>query len=211
VSLGKYFQTTTSAETVLPVTYVEKYQSEGTKKLFEQYKFASSKNKEYFAAKTYLERLVSDIVFDVRNSPLLPRQTHFFFTSPPSTMYTRGEKAEDSTRELFRQDIDYFGRVFKVRLSHLKHSKAQHIGGNRKYRLANIAGRYTVAPVFKFKVFFILNILKIKYFHITILDDVCSTGGTLLACAQTLERYFQKLQKKKPEIRWTVQVFSIAH
>lgn len=199
----KHFQTTTSDETVLPVTYIEKYKDPNIKQIFEQYKFNPNKNKKYSIAKAKLEDIISDIIFDVQNSVRTPK-TIFFYTTPPSSMHARGEKPEDSMRELLRQDNDWFTSIFKVRLFHLKHSKAQHLGNSRKKRLANMSERYSISLMFKLR----LWIHKPRSIHVTILDDVCSTGGTLLACKQTLENY---LQQKKPEITTTIQVFSIAH
>lgn len=206
---GKHFQITLQDETVLPVTYVERYKDPEIKLLFEQYKFNPNKDKEYFVAKTRLESIISDIIFDVKNSA--PPHTHFFYTSPPSSMHARKEKTEDSMRELLRQDRDWFTTIFKVRLFHLKHSKAQHLGSSRKKRLAHMSERYSISWLFRLR----LWVYKPKSIHVTILDDVCSTGGTLLACKQTLEHYLQKHPargyKKKPAITVTIQVFSIAH
>ena len=207
---GKHFQITTSDETVLPVTYIERYKDPSIKRLFEQYKFNPNKDKEYFLAKTRLENIISDIICDVQNSARTSK-TFFFYTAPPSSMHARGEKPEDSMRELLRQDQDWFTSIFKVRLFYLKHSKAQHLGSSRKKRLANMSDRYSISWLFRLR----LWIYKPKSIHVTILDDVCSTGGTLLACKQTLENYLQKHPsrgyKKKPAITMTIQVFSIAH
>lgn len=200
---GKCFQITAPDETVLPVTYVEKYKDPDIKQIFKQYKFNPHKNKEYFVARTKLANIISDIIFDVKNS-YHQQKTIFVYTTPPSSMHARKEKTEDSMRELLRQDQDWFTSIFKVRLSHLKHSKAQHLGSSRKKRLANMSGRYSISWIFKLK----LLLLKPKAVQIIILDDVCSTGGTLLTCKNTLEDY---MQKKKPEIAVTIQVFSIAH
>lgn len=204
MSSAKTFYISTLEETVLPVTYIEKYKDEHTKALFAKYKFNSYKDRDYFQARISLERFISDIVLHVKNNLTLGRGDIHYFTSPPSTMFARGEKAEDSMRELLRQDTDLFTKIFSVKLSHIKNSKAQHLGSSRKKRLAKTSDRYSIYWKFKF----MLMLRNPKHIQITILDDVCSTGGTLLACKQTLQNY---MQKKKPGVGLTIQVFSIAH
>lgn len=222
MNTAKSFSKTRQDETVLPVIYIEKYTDVGVKHLFQKYKFNTNKNQDYFEAKTYLQKLICDIIVNIKTSgvfsnnfftnfPDATNNTVFFFTSPPSTMHARREKSEDSMRELFRQDEDLYSHIFTVRLNHIKNSKAQHIGSNRKKRIAGIKSRYNISVKFQIQFWHAYVYKKMRNFNFSIIDDVVSTGGTLLACTETLNTYMNKIQKKKPDIRWNIQVFSISH
>lgn len=201
---------TSPNETILPVMYMIRYRNTETTKLFAEYKFVSSRNAIYWQAKNILQGYVLDIVlhaFRLTHIDTVDSQTSTYITAPPSTMFVRGEKMEDSTRELLRQYVDLYTCVFSIKRNYIHRAKAKHLGSTRSDRISHTLHRYTISPFFKLRLAF----NRSTCLHFILIDDVCSTGGTLQACKETLEEYLKHRQKKKPELCWTIQVFSIAH
>jgi hypoxanthine phosphoribosyltransferase len=76
-----------------------------------------------------------------------------------------------------------FKNIFSINKRYLKHKKAQHIGGNRKIRTKNLDERYYINFWNKR---YLRKLCKNQNILICVIDDVCSTGGTLLACRNSL-------------------------
>ncbi len=202
----KSYNTTTSRETLLPITYIESYKDPAFKKFIHTYKFTKNFNKEYTNAKHTLSRYVDDICFNTAN-----RFQTLFYTCPPSTMYAKKEKREDSMRELFISTVYTHTRIFTIQTKYLTHTKAQHLFGSRKHRTSDLHSRYTISKIFRFKLWCLYTFLNKKRFSFCIIDDISSTGGTLQACRDTLDTCMQHIQRKYPDIFWDIQVFSIGH
>lgn len=202
----KSYHITISKETVLPVTHIESYKNIAFKNLIHSYKFAKRFNKEYIDSKHILSRYVEDICFDTTT-----RFQPIFYTCPPSTMYAKKEKQEDSMRELFRGVVDRYTHIFNIQTRYLHETKAQHLHGQRKHRISNLNTRYSITTMFKIRMWYIYTILKKQKFSFCIIDDISSTGGTLQACRDTLDTYMRQVQQKYPDIFWDIQVFSIGH
>ncbi len=214
---------TTLTETVLPITYIEKYSDTETKARISEYKFSSqpfSKNLLVFNDKIIdlSIYLILKVVFSNKKSLIL-------FTSPPSTMHARKEKSEDSMWEIMRecsrtlhQYIKHpsrthvlYMKVYSLSTLFLRKQRAQHIGGTRKTRTLNLEKRYTLKCSFRLKLLWLIYMRKLTHIEVYVIDDIASTGGTLLACRYTLESHLLRLQKKKPAISFDIQVFSLTH
>lgn len=221
----KNIQSTTLSETLLTVLFIDHYSNPDTKKAVHRHKFESNTFNQSDSGSTYLLTILLDICIYVLTSKSRKSAELTIFTCPPSTMYERREKSADSmwallksVRGTFPQYFNQSSRthvlykkIFKIDKLFLHSRRAQHINSTRKSRTSNIDNRYHVRLMFKLYVFCAIKIRQISHFHICIVDDVTSTGGTLLSCRNVLEKYFKTLQKKKPEISYDIQVFSLTH
>lgn len=218
----KTLHITNSTETVIPVTYVERYADPTVKSLIHKYKFEPGS----ISARNALSAILTDICIEtIQLQAATSIESTLFFISPPSTMYARREKPIDSMWELLVYSLSnitrygkttskthvLYGSIFKIAPAFLKSRRAQHIGGTRASRLQHTESRYTIRIYFKIQLTFLIHVKKVSNFSFCIIDDVASTGGTLLACKDTLCSYMQQIQKKKPEISFDIQVFSISH
>ena len=219
---------TGSDETVVPVTHVDSYADPVVKKLMHEYKFSTGWSERHMAAHR-LEKTLTDICIDTMTKPAARTgggRTVVVFTCPPSTMHARKEKLEDSMwlllRRCGRSMPFYFNaasnkpavytRVFAIKSDFLLSRRAQHIGGSRKSRTANIHDRYAIRLTFKVHLSSMIRGCEgVRHISFRIIDDVASTGGTLLACSETLQAYMQILQRKNPRLSFDIGIFSIAH
>ena len=217
------YHTTTKDETLDPHVFVDSYKNEEVKEIMHRYKFAKDKtSEEYIEAKSILIRKTTDLCMF---ACAFREKTCHIFTSPPSTMFERGEKDEDSMFELVRNSVQGIAklihmpkhsyicatRVFAVSREHLVKQRAQHIGAGRKARTSNLEYRYTISLRHKFFLWFFMRVCRMKKFSYIIIDDVSSTGATLAACNHTLLAYLKRMQKKNPNIVFDVEIFSLTH
>lgn len=198
----KNINLTTNKETVIPVYYIDRY--EGVyKDIVQKYKFKNEYKNNYLL--NILMDLCIDMVYENKDS-------YVIFTYPPSTMFYRKEKKMDSVGNLilqvkkslnfyWRQDREryYFKSLFSIDKKYLKHNKARHIDGNREIRIRNLNKRYYIN-------FWNKSLIKDSVV-IVIIDDISSTGGTLLACKNTLEKYIQNKKLNNIEIF----IYSLLH
>lgn len=221
------YHTTTTHETLESHVYIDSYKDTKIKKIMHVYKFTKDKHSpDFLAAKDMLIHKTIDLCIDtcIQNSNSTEKTCHIF-TSPPSTMYERGEKDEDSMFELVRLAIQriveflyiskyhtlHASKIYRVSISHLKKQRAQHIGGTRRIRTENIKYRYSISLRHKFFLWYHIRVQKIQNFSYIIIDDVSSTGSTLVACKYTLLTYLEHIQKKHPHIRFDVEICSLVH
>jgi predicted amidophosphoribosyltransferase len=87
----------------------------------------------------------------------------------------------------------YFKNIFKLDTKNIENIKTQHIAGNRTTRVKLIDGKYKIKNIYK-KI--------IRKSKIIIIDDICTTGATLLSCQKSLEYISNDLD---------IILFSIAH
>lgn len=217
------YHTTTTQETLLPHVYVDSYTDPEVKTTMHTYKFTTDKNlPDFLDAKAMLVRKTLDMCVETCISRT---STCHIFTSPPSTMFERGEKDEDSMFELVRMAIQcireflyiskhytlHTSKVYTVSTSHLKKQRAQHIGGTRKARTGNLKYRYSITLRHKLFLWYQIHIQKMRRISYTVIDDVSSTGSTLVACKFTLLTYLEYTQKKNPHIQFDVEICSLCH
>ncbi len=196
----KNINQTTIEETVIPIHYIDHYKSENTKSIFNQYKFKNARNNQY------LLNLCIDVCvnFIIQNP-----HSNIIFTYPPSTMFYRKEKDIDSMRNLifqvkkylnfyFHQDDEkyYFKNLFSISQKYLKNKKAQHLDGNKTTRTKDLNKRYYL----NFWNNRFLKKLNKRKTIIVIIDDVSSTGGTMLACQNSLRNFDVE-----------IELYSLAH
>lgn len=198
--LSKNIHLTNEKETITPIFYIDQYQDEKIKTIFNEYKFKNARNCPY------LLNLCIDLCIDfiVKNP-----NTNILFTYPPSTMYYRKEKDIDSMGNLiiqvkkylnfyFRRDKEtyYFKNLFSINQKYLKNKKAQHLDGTKSTRIKDLNKRYYLNF---WNRRFLRKLTKRKTI-IVIIDDVSSTGGTLLACKNSLK-----------EFNLEIELYSLAH
>ena len=202
----KNINITADKETLIPIYYIDSYRNEEVKEIFKKYKFDNARNS------TYLLNICIDICIGVIVEKYYSENDQEFnilFTYPPSTMLYRKEKNIDSMGNLifqvkkylcfyFRNDGEnyYFKNLFSINKKYLKNKKAQHLDGGKKTRTKNLDKRYYLNF---WNRRFLKKIVKRKTI-IVIIDDVSSTGGTLLACKNCLKGY-----------EFEVELWSIAH
>ena len=223
MQLTSSYNITTLDETLEPHTYIDRYTDPETKQLLHAYKFSSnSDSSTYREAKETLTRKTLDICLEKYISS---RQGMIVYTSPPSTMYARGEKSVDSMFELMRntslkllqlvQQIPgvyvYVDSIFGISHTYIKEKRAQHIDGSRKNRIKDIRSRYVVSIKHILYLFYCIRIRNIQHFSYVIVDDVSSTGATLLACKETLLSKLSLVHRKNPHITYDVRIFSLSH
>ncbi len=198
--LSKNIHLTTADQTITPIFYIDHYQDENIKAIFNEYKFKNARKNQY------LLNLSIDISIDnITKNP----DSNIVFTYPPSTMYYRKEKDIDSMGNLimqvkkylnfyFRRDKEtyYFKNLFSINQKYLKNKKAQHLDGTKSTRIKDLNKRYYLN--FWNKQF--LQKLSKRKTIIVIIDDVSSTGGTMLACKNCLKGFDVE-----------VELYSLAH
>lgn len=124
-------------------------------------------------------------------------------------MFYRKEKDIDSMGNLifqvgkylnfyFRKEDEkyYFKNLFSINTKYLKNKKAQHLDGTKSIRTKDLDKRYYINF---WNRRFLRKLTKRKTI-IVIIDDVSSTGGTLLACKNSLRGF---------DIQ--TQLYSLAH
>ena len=198
--LSKNIHLTTADQTITPIFYIDHYQDENIKAIFNEYKFKNARKNQY------LLNLCIDIAIDniVKNP-----DSNIIFTYPPSTMYYRKEKDIDSMGNLimqvkkylnfyFRRDKEtyYFKNLFSINQKYLKNKKAQHLDGTKSTRIKDLNKRYYL----NFWNRRFLGKLSKRKTIIVIIDDVSSTGGTMLACKNCLKGFDVE-----------VELYSLAH
>ncbi len=236
MNISYTYHVTHTSETLEPHIYVHRYQSEDAKAVLHSYKFHPSiYTQSYIESRDVcipyiidicIDRYISSLKNDIQPNRHSKKQA-FIYTSPPSTMFERGEKDIDSmlhllctsVRNMFQYAIVpkhiriISHKIFNIQQKHIQEKQAQHLGNNsaRKNRVKNLEGRYYVSTWHTIYIWYCIHILQIQSFSYTIIDDVSSTGATLVACKQTLIRYLAELQKKNPHIRYDVWIVSLYH
>lgn len=204
--LNKNIKTTTRQETLVSIHYIDNYKDTKTKDIFNKYKFKNGRNNQYLL----------NICIDICTGIIIEKyysdhkqDSNIIFTYPPSTMFYRKEKDIDSMGNLifqvkkylcfyFRNEQQkyYFKNLFSVNQKYLKNKKAQHLDGSKETRTKNLNHRYYLN--FWNKRF--LRKLSKRKTIIVIIDDVSSTGGTLLACKNSLREFDVE-----------IELYSLAH
>ncbi|MES2986252.1 MAG: hypothetical protein V4686_03995 [Patescibacteria group bacterium] len=217
------YHITTKEETLEPHMYIDRYKDPEVKNLLHTYKFTPDIHSSiYREAKEALSRKTLDICLEKYISS---RQGMIVYTAPPSTMFARGEKQVDSMFELLRSSsltllqlvqqmpgIDTcVDSIFSISHTYLKEKRAQHIDGTRKSRIKDIRSRYVISIKHILYLFYCIRIRKIRHFSYLIVDDVSSTGATLVACKETLLSKLSLVHRKNPHITYDVRIFSLSH
>ncbi len=225
--LNKTYHITTKDETLEQHMYIDSYKDSEIKRTIHVYKFTRDKYEpDFIDAKAILIHKTVDICVErYMHVGKSTEKIYHIYTSPPSTMYERGEKDTDSMFELVRMAILYIVqgiyisknsfvqaiKVYTVSTTHLKKQRAQHIGGTRKARTKNLTYRYSISLGHKIFLWYQIHIRKVQRYSYTVIDDVSSTGSTLVACKYTLLAYLEHLQKKNPHIKFDVWICSLVH
>lgn len=223
MNLSHTFQESTRTETLEPHMYIDTYSNASNKALFHAYKFAeNTSNLEYRQAHTHLLRKTLDICLEMY---LRSTAGLVIYTSPPSTMHARGEKKTDSMYALVREaaqklielvqknpDLHTITHsLFSISQQFLKEKRAQHIDGNRRSRIKNLHTRYSISFTHILYIFYCIHIKKIKHFSYILIDDVSSTGATLVSCKDSILRTMSLIHRKNPHISYDVKIFSLSH
>lgn len=197
---SKNINITTDEETLIPIYYIDSYKDKLIKEVFKEYKFKNSRYNKYL-----LDLCIDISINIISTNP----ESNIVFTYPPSTMFYRKEKDIDSMGNLimqtgkylnfyFRCDDEkyYFKNLFSINHKYLKNKKAQHLDGAKSTRTKDLNNRYYI----NFWNRRFLRKLSKRKTIIVIIDDVSSTGGTLLACKNSLR-----------EFNVEVELYSLAH
>lgn len=217
MQLSSIYKQTSLAETLESHLYMDSYSD--VKDIMHSYKFSSD---QYSKAKKFLLNRTLDICLETY---ICSKKGMLIYTSPPSTMYVRGEKKVDSMFELLKEsslifleliqklpDVHtYIESIFSISENHLKNTRAQHIDGNRKSRVKNLSSRYYISLKHILYISYCIHIKKIQHFSYVIIDDVSSTGATLLACKETVLKHMSPIHRKNPHISYDVKIFSLSH
>ncbi len=196
----KNIHVTNTEETLIPIYYIDRYKDEKVKEIFNIYKFKNQRKSPY------LFSICLDICIEIIVNH---SDYNIIFTYPPSTMFYRKEKDIDSMGNLIDQvrkylnfyfcrydEKIYFKSLFSINQKYLKNKKAQHLDGSKQTRTKDLDKRYYLN--FWNKRF--LQKLSKRKAIICLIDDVSSTGGTLLACKKVLEKY-----------NFEIELYSLAH
>lgn len=215
------YRQTSLSETLDPHVYIDLYAQ--VKDSIHTYKFSTNiKNSGYIQAKKILLRKTLDICLE---SYMNSKRGVIIYTSPPSTMYARGEKKVDSMFDLLHeaslrllelvQKIPnlhiHTQSIFGISEKYLRGKRAQHIDGSRRSRIKNLNTRYFISIKHTFYIFYYIHIRKIQHFSYILIDDVSSTGATLFACKDTVLRNMSLIHRKNPHISYDVKIFSLCH
>lgn len=219
------YHTTSLQETLEPHEYIQPYKDTHIRETIHTYKFPKdTSTPAYIQAYRVLQSITLDMCID-RYLIQHKNYTAHIYTSPPSTMYARKEKKVDSMFTLIYRSVlkipqyahtytnSYIctSSVFSIRKKHLLQTKAQHLGGTRAARTRDIQERYTVSLQHKIRLLYSIHILKHHHISYMILDDVSSTGATLVACKHALQTYLTQIQKKHPHICFSIHICSLVH
>ena len=214
------YHNTTKTETLDTHTYIDMYTDPKVKETIHKYKF-----EEDIDARDMLIDKTIDMYIDTHLRSAHKPKTLYICTTPPSTMYERGEKKVDSMFELVRKNTaklsEYMytekfvriisSKVFTGNTVYMHNKKAQHLGNGRKDRVKDLERRYLVSVTHKLLLLYYLRIRKISHLSYTIIDDVSTTGSTLVACRLTLLSYLTVLKTKYPYISFDINIYSLSH
>jgi hypothetical protein len=212
------YHTTSTQETLEPHAYVDKYSCPLVKDIIHRYKF----DQDTDALHILIQKTLDICIDRYMHSHTSTRTVHIY-TTPPSTMYARKEKSVDSMFTLLQQSIKKLDQyilptssicvhsIYSIYHKYLVNKKAQHIGGTRSIRTRELSKRYFISYIHKATLWYYVYIKKYTHLSYTIIDDVSSTGATLVACKQTLLSYLEFVQKKNPHISYDVQIISLCH
>lgn len=220
MNISYTYHTTSTKETLESHIYVDKYSCHEVKDLIHRYKFDQDKEALNILMQKTLDICIDTYIHSNKNT-----RTAHIYTAPPSTMYARKEKSVDSMWYLLHSAIRrlnqyiymlpntsiYTSHIYSIYHKHLVNKKAQHIGGTRSIRTKDLEKRYYVSIRHKLFIFYLIHIRKYSHLSYTIIDDVSSTGATLVACKQTLMKYLEYIQKKNPRITYNVEIISLCH
>jgi hypothetical protein len=224
MNISYSYHTTSTQETLEPHLYISLYSDGYTKKTIRSYKFKKSIcDSEYIQSMNLLVAMCTDVCIDRYIHTQNNLKTIHIYTTPPSTMYARKEKDVDSMMFLLQQSMKRFDQsiastsstyvhsIYNIYHKHLVNKRAQHIGGTRSIRTRDLHTRYYISFLHKLTLLYLIHVKKYSHLSYTIIDDVSSTGATLVACKQTLMSYLEYVQKKNPSITFDVQIISLCH
>lgn len=214
------YHTTSIKETLESHVYVDKYSCPKVKDLIHRYKFDQDKDALNILMQKTLDICIDRYIHSDKHAKIA-----HIYTTPPSTMYARKEKSVDSMMYLLKYSMKrftqyaymspnssvYTSHIYSMYHKYLVNKKAQHIGGTRSVRTKDLEKRYYISLRHKLFLLYLIHIRKHSHLSYTIIDDVSSTGATLVACKQTLVRYLKHLQKKNPCISFDVEIISLCH
>lgn len=213
MAICKSVNITKPTEAVIPVPYIESYTDQTIKDIIKDYKFSHTRGKAYLLARAHLQDLLNDFITETHifQKACCQTKTLHVYTSPPSTMYARGEKDVDSMRELFRDYVDVYKTIFYIPHKHLKTGVAQHLGNSKHQRIEKSRDKYRITLLFRLYIWYQVHLKNTRSITFYIIDDICTTGSTLKSCSDVLDTYIKKLQQKTPSVSGEVKVFSLIH